>query len=214
MGHGRILCFSVYCGKEADFGGGANRLWVDVLTGGDAVLKVFKPYLECESIKKVRCNFARAVTSRSRCQQVWHNYAFDKHIFENEEISPAGFGGDTMHMARLWDSSRTGKGYSLEALTNDPDVMSDAFDSDGADIRSKLSMKELFGKPNIKKDGSDGKLVRVWVTTSVLSSPALPPLSECAPRHYRAANKRRDAGPLDRLFYTGCAGNLVASGEP
>lgn len=33
----------------------------------------------------------------------------------------AGFGGDTMHMARLWDSSRTmtkgGKGYSLEALS-------------------------------------------------------------------------------------------------
>ena len=33
-------------------------------------------------------------------------------------IDCRGFHADTMHMARLWDSSRTmGKGYSLEALT-------------------------------------------------------------------------------------------------
>lgn len=34
-------------------------------------------------------------------------------------INCRGFHADTMHMARLWDSSRTmGKGYSLEALTS------------------------------------------------------------------------------------------------
>ena len=32
-------------------------------------------------------------------------------------INCQGFHGDTMHMARLWNSSRTmGKGYSLEVL--------------------------------------------------------------------------------------------------
>lgn len=32
-------------------------------------------------------------------------------------IDCKGFGGDTMHMARLWNSSRKGKGYSLESLS-------------------------------------------------------------------------------------------------
>ena len=35
-------------------------------------------------------------------------------------LGMAGFGGDTMHMARLWDSSRQGRGgYSLEALSSE-----------------------------------------------------------------------------------------------
>lgn len=68
-----------------------------------------------------------------------------------------------MHMARLWNSSRTGKGYSLEALTKDEEVMRDALDVEGADeslLRAKRSMKELFAQPNKRKDGTDGKLVR------------------------------------------------------
>jgi DNA polymerase-1 len=40
-------------------------------------------------------------------KKVWHNYSFDKHVLENHGIKPRGFGGDTMQMARLWDSSRT-----------------------------------------------------------------------------------------------------------
>jgi DNA polymerase-1 len=94
---------------------------------------------------------------------VWHNYAFDRHIFGNEGITPRGFGGDTMHMARLWNSSRTGKGYSLEALTKDEEVMKDALDIEGAHeglFRAKQSMRELFAKPNVRKDGTDGRLVR------------------------------------------------------
>ena len=66
-------------------------------------------------------------------------------------------------MARLWNSSRTFKGYSLESLTKDDEVMNDALDIEGADeglYRAKQSMKELFAKPNIRKDGTDGKLVR------------------------------------------------------
>ena len=61
-----------------------------------------------------------------------------------------------MHMARLWDSSRALKGYSLEALTSDDEVMYDA--GEGFDVnRSKSAgLKELFGRPNLKKDGTEG----------------------------------------------------------
>ena len=50
--------------------------------------------------------------------QVWHNYSFDRHVLERHGLAMRGFGGDTMHMARLWDSSRMMRGgYSLEALS-------------------------------------------------------------------------------------------------
>ena len=54
MGHGKILCFSVYCGPEMDFGGNTRRLWVDILKGGPEVMQAFKPYLESDAVKKVR----------------------------------------------------------------------------------------------------------------------------------------------------------------
>lgn len=54
VGHGRITCFSVYCGPELDLGSNKRRLWVDVLRGGDEVLQAFKPYLESEAVLKVR----------------------------------------------------------------------------------------------------------------------------------------------------------------
>ena len=61
---------------------------------------IFKQFFEDASIKKV-----------------WHNYSFDRHVLRNHGIDCRGFAADTMHMARLWDSSRQGKGYSLESLT-------------------------------------------------------------------------------------------------
>ena len=61
---------------------------------------IFKQFFEDGSIKKV-----------------WHNYSFDRHVLRNHGIDCQGFAADTMHMARLWDSSRQGKGYSLESLT-------------------------------------------------------------------------------------------------
>lgn len=46
-----------------------------------------------------------------RFLKVWHNYSFDRHIFYNHRIDVQGmtsmidirlgFGGDTMHLARL-----------------------------------------------------------------------------------------------------------------
>ncbi len=40
-------------------------------------------------------------------EQVWHNYGFDRHVLANLGIYGRGFAGDTMHMARLYDASRT-----------------------------------------------------------------------------------------------------------
>lgn len=64
------------------------------------VFAIFKEFFENDSIKKV-----------------WHNYSFDRHVLSNHGIGCKGFTADTMHLARLWDSSRQGKGYSLESLT-------------------------------------------------------------------------------------------------
>ena len=71
----------------------------------DDMWEVFRPFLEDPSMKKA-----------------WHNYSFDRHVLGNvraggQPIRAGGFHADTMHMARLWDASRKGKGYSLEALS-------------------------------------------------------------------------------------------------
>ena len=51
-------------------------------------------------------------------KKVWHNYSFDRHVMGNAGLQCQGFEGDTMHMARLWNSSRKGKvNYSLESLS-------------------------------------------------------------------------------------------------
>nr|PNR49997.1 hypothetical protein PHYPA_011894 [Physcomitrium patens] len=147
VGHGRITCFSIYCGPTADFGDGKNRLWIDVLDGGEDVLKVFKRYFESPSIKKV-----------------WHNYSFDKHVLGRHGIHPQGFHADTIHLARLYDSARRGAkgGYSLEVLSADEKVMDGyirhSTEVDESVLAGKKSMKELFGKANLKKDGTPGKI--------------------------------------------------------
>lgn len=51
-----------------------------------------------------------------------------------------------MHMARLWNTARFKRGgYSLQALTSD------------LLLQRKKTMKELFGIPKPRKDGSPGK---------------------------------------------------------
>ncbi|ESQ30390.1 hypothetical protein EUTSA_v10011195mg [Eutrema salsugineum] len=142
--HGELICFSIYCGSEADFGYGKSCIWVDVLgENGREVLAEFKPYFEDSSIKKV-----------------WHNYSFDSHIIRNHGIDISGFHADTMHMARLWDSARrTVGGYSLEALTSDPKVLGATQTKEEAEFLGKISMKTIFGKRKLKKDGSEGKIV-------------------------------------------------------
>ncbi|CAA7048432.1 unnamed protein product [Microthlaspi erraticum] len=142
--HGELICFSIYCGSETDFGNGKTCVWVDVLgENGREVLAEFKPYFEDSSIKKV-----------------WHNYSFDSHIIRNHGIEISGFHADTMHMARLWDSGRRTKGgYSLEALTSDPKVLGATQTKEEAEFLGKISMKTIFGKRKLKKDGTEGKIV-------------------------------------------------------
>jgi len=65
-----------------------------------------------------------------------------------------------MHLARLWDSSRrTDGGYSLEGLTNDCRVMDTA--PEDLPNAGKTSMKTIFGKKKVRKDGSEGKVISV-----------------------------------------------------
>ncbi|KAL9232653.1 hypothetical protein vseg_007735 [Gypsophila vaccaria] len=144
VNHGEIICFSIYSGQDVDYGNGKTCIWVDVLDGGGKdILAEFSSFFEDSSIKKV-----------------WHNYSFDCHVVENYGISSSGFHADTMHMARLWDSSRrTEGGYSLEALTRDPRVMNESKMYRGEDLIGKISMKTIFGRRKIKKDGSLGKIV-------------------------------------------------------
>ena len=149
VGHGQVTCFSVFCGPDVNFApdGESKRslLWVDTMRGGDGVWEVFKEYFENADVKKV-----------------WHNYSFDRHVVENHHgIQLAGFAADTMHMARLWNSNRKlDGGYSLEALSSSADAMSDCAEMLGAGaemMRSKRSMKKIFGKAKLKKDGTPGK---------------------------------------------------------
>jgi len=148
IGHGKLISFSIFCGKDAHFGVlrnkklNQNKVWVDLLDcdDRDGILNTFRPYFESPDTKKV-----------------WHNYSFDRHILSNENIRCQGFYADTMHMARLWDSSRITKGgYSLESLSGDTKLMGQK-----SKLFKKTSMKELFGKPNIKKDNTEGKLIVV-----------------------------------------------------
>jgi len=139
VGNGYVTCASIYSGPDFDYGlgeGPGTALWIDNLDDSFGVLQEFKEFFEDERFKTV-----------------WHNYGFDRHVMWNEGIDVRGFGGDTMHMARLQDTSRAkygaGMGYSLEALTGD--ILK----------RRKKPMKEIFGVARLRKDGSEGSLVDV-----------------------------------------------------
>jgi len=138
VGNGYVTCLSVYSGPNFDYGLGASigsTLWIDNIDDAHGILQEFKAWMEDERFKKI-----------------WHNYGFDRHVMWNEGIDCRGFGGDTMHMARLQNTSRMkngGGGYSLEALT-----------ADLLNLR-KRPMKEIFGVPRIRKDGTPGSIVDV-----------------------------------------------------
>eukprot|EP00898_Chlorokybus_atmophyticus_P002773 jgi/Chlat1/3497/Chrsp23S03689 len=155
VGHGRIICLSMYCGKigsevfRVKDGSQKARVWIDCLQAGthdtnQDMLNVLKPYFENPNIKKI-----------------WHNYGFDRHILQNHGITPRGFSGDTMHMARLYDSSRRGLlGYSLESLSSCKELISGHDDLWVHEEMPtpKIPMKTLFGRFKLKKDGTDSKV--------------------------------------------------------
>ncbi|KAF4038940.1 DNA polymerase family A [Phytophthora infestans] len=128
VGNGVVTCLSLYSGPDVDYGNGPY-VWVDNLDSAEGTLQLFKEFLESKNYLKV-----------------WHNYSFDRHVLFNHGINVQGLGGDTMHMARLWNTARfQNGGYSLESLT--ADLL----------LQRKKPMKELFGIPKLKKDGSKGK---------------------------------------------------------
>ena len=117
-------------------------------------------------------------------KKIWHNYGFDRHIFYNHGIDVKGFGGDTMHMARLADASRGPKEYSLSSLTTsyaseiqvlkkkmldflEKEHKNNSLKSNCVSIyRSlfensniKTDMKKIFAKPKILKNGETGKSI-------------------------------------------------------
>ena len=171
VGNGYVTCLSMYAGPAFDYGlgdGPGTCLWIDNLDDACGVLQEFKDWLEDE-----------------RYLKVWHNVGFDRHVLWNEGINVQGFGGDTMHMARLQNTSRTR--FSLEALTtvllgNDTEVTeqqqsiengsktssttettaaaaaSSKTTAAAAEDDRKKSMKELFGVPKKRQDGSDSKV--------------------------------------------------------
>jgi DNA polymerase-1 len=137
VGNGYVTCVSIYSGPDFDYGlgdGKGKTLWIDNLDDAHAILQEFKDWFE-----------------DSRFLKIWHNYGFDRHVIWNEGIDCQGFGGDTMHMARLQDTSRlkSGQGYSLEALTSE--LLQ----------KRKRPMKEVFGVPRTRKDGTAGSLVDI-----------------------------------------------------
>ena len=126
VGKGSVICATAYAGDDVNWGAG-SRLFVDFLEGDPGLMDIFKPYFESERLK------------------VWHNYSFDRHVFFNGGIDVRGFGGDTMHMARLVDSGRTR--YSLHALSED-------YLGENA---TKSTMEERFGRREVLKNGNLGK---------------------------------------------------------
>lgn len=173
LGQGRVICISIYSGPDLDVGSGPGyAIWADTTKPG--VMAAFKPWLESESARKV-----------------WHNYSFDRHVLYNEGVDVRGFGGDTMHMARLWDASRL-SGYSLAALTEEltdqakvrvhrtrppshihRDLTSLFSSLPTGNPCAQISMKALFGKPKLLKSGKEGKQIELPDIADVQENPAL-----------------------------------------
>ncbi|KAK9209639.1 hypothetical protein WN944_002006 [Citrus x changshan-huyou] len=156
--HGEVICFSIYSGPEADFENGKSCIWVDLLDGGGRdLLNEFAPFFEDPSIKKL--GFPLLSTGLQVYLYIYAMFSY-----------PCGFWfhADTMRIAQLWDSSRrTEGGYSLEALTGDRKVMSEdkkayqkdmSKDNTDEGFMGKISMKDIFGRRKLKKDGSAGKI--------------------------------------------------------
>lgn len=106
VGKGEIVCASCFIGPDVNFGNGP-RLFIDNYGEAKDTILTFKDYLENDKYWKV-----------------FHNWGYDRHIFYNHGINVKGFGGDTLHMAWLLDSS--GLSYSLSNLTEqyEKDILS------------------------------------------------------------------------------------------
>lgn len=131
-GHGSVICFSVYCGDDVNFGNGPEdppltHLWVDTMGERASLVLVGSLLIALYAGDEVEfsqqmLNAFKEFFENPKFKKVWHNYGFDRHVLTNMKVHCRGFWGDTMHMARLWDASRRGKGYSLESLSEAEEV--------------------------------------------------------------------------------------------
>lgn len=167
VGKGKVICASAFIGPEVNFGSGP-KLFLNNYGDSQDVLDVFKDYFEDPSIFKV-----------------WHNYGFDRHILYNHKINVKGFGGDTMHMARLANPSRGPGEYSLsscssyyntlmskiknklveklkEEYKDNPSILSqlDLYNKT-TKLKVKKTMEELFAYHKTLKSGVESKLLTV-----------------------------------------------------
>jgi DNA polymerase-1 len=163
--HGEIICFSCFAGPDVDFGNGP-RLFIDNYADSQGVIEEFKDYFEDSTYLKV-----------------WHNYGFDRHIFHNHGIDVKGFGGDTLHMARMFDTSKLPNEFSLQKLSeiyhdelikmrmhylnyfkkfysNNSKIleMMDIYEKFNNGALKKIDMKTLFRYKKTLANGEEGKL--------------------------------------------------------
>ena len=133
-------------------------------SAAEQVLSLFAPFFEDASIPKI-----------------WHNYSFDRHVLGNHGIDAKGFGGDTMHMARLLDSARgriKGKGYSLESLSNDRSIMGNVWEKaqdnlhEGAAVAAAAAAASSSAEP--KKKGAVAGSSAASAATAAAAAAAAP----------------------------------------
>lgn len=87
VNHGQVVCATCYCGDDADFGNGP-RLFIDNAGPASGTLSHFKGYMEAPDYLKI-------------C----HNYSFERHMLKHHGIGLRGLHADTLHLARLHDTS-------------------------------------------------------------------------------------------------------------
>jgi DNA polymerase-1 len=177
VGKGRVICASAFIGPEVNFGSGP-KLFLDNYGAAEGTLDLFKEYFEDPSIFKV-----------------WHNYGFDRHILFNHKINVQGFGGDTMHMARLANPSRGPGEYSLASCSshynhlmsriknklvddlcseyvNNSEVLSQLQRyNKSSKLKVKKTMEELFAFHKTLKSGVQSKLVSIPETEELHTRP-------------------------------------------
>lgn len=181
VGNGKILSAQAFCGPDIDFGNGP-RLFIDNFGENYELIQVFKGYFEDRNYLKS-----------------WFNYGFDRHIFFNHRIDVKGFGGDSMHMARILDPSRGPQEYSLSSLTKHyeskiqeikREVMAslesqnlnpnqkkciEAYRANFMHQDLKTNMKKIFSRQRILANGELGKTIEMPTLVELHTDPELLP---------------------------------------
>lgn len=155
--HGRIVCATCFCGDDVDFGSGP-RLFIDNSGPAAGILAgYFKEYFEDASFKKV-----------------FHNYSFDRHVLHRHGISLKGFEADTLHLARLHDTSLAGwegaaqRQLGLSGSASNRDTFVNAGRSP-----SSLSSSSPSGTPGFgMRLGGSSLDASVWASTTKLHTMA------------------------------------------